>query len=420
MAGPGSLATIETFGQPVLSVTTGADQQRRTTMWMRCFSQWAVPLGIVALTFGSAEAQDTVKIAMVMPMTGTLAAAGKQVVAGARLYMAEHGDAVSGKHVELIVRDDTSSFDVGRRLIQEAIVNHGADVIAGGTTGDLFASASIITEAKMPTVIMLSSTSAVIDKSRYFVRTSCTLAQSSLIIADWAAKTGIKDVVTLTSDFSPGHEAEASFKARFFASGGRIIDSIRVPLQNPDFAPFLQRVRDASPQAIFVFIPSVQAGSFARQFVERGLDKTGIKIIGPGDVTDDQLLPSMGDAMLGTVTAHFYSAAHPSPANAKFAEAYRKQTGDRANFMAVSGYDGMHLIYEALKKTGGSVDGNALVAAMKGAAWESPRGPMSIDLQSGDVIHNIYIRNVERVNAELQNVEFASFEAVKDVRPAAK
>ena len=389
-------------------------------MWMRCLSHWAISLGIAALTFGSAEAQNTVKIGMVMPLTGTLAAAGKQVVAGARLYLAEHGDTVAGKHVELIVRDDTSSFDVGKRLIQEAIVNHEADLIAGGTTGDLSASASIITEAKVPTVIMLASTSAVIDKSEYFVRSSCTLAQSSVIIADWAARTGIKNVITLTSDFAPGHEAEASFKARFLAAGGQIVDFILVPLQNPDFAPFLQRVRDGLPQAVFVFIPSVQAGSFARQFVERGLDKTGIKIIGPGDVTDDQLLPVMGDAMLGTVTAHFYSAAHPSPANAKFAEAYRKQTGDLANFMAVSGYDGMHLIYQALKKTNGSVDGTALVAAMKGAAWESPRGPISIDPRSGDVIHNIYIRKVERVYGELQNVEFATFEAVKDVRLAAQ
>jgi branched-chain amino acid transport system substrate-binding protein len=362
-------------------------------MWMRCLSQWVISLGIAALTFGSAEAQNTVKIGMVMPMTGTLAAAGKQVVAGARLYPAEHGEVVAGKHVELIVRDDTSSFDVGRRLIQEAIINHEADLIGGGTTGDLSASASIITEAKVPTVIMLASTSAVIDKSEYFVRTSCTLAQSSVIIADWAARTGIKNVITLTSDFAPGHEAEASFKARFLAAGGQIVDSIRVPLQNPDFAPFLQRVRDGSPQAVFVFIPSVQAGSFARQFVDRGLDKTGIKIIGPGDVTDDQLLPGMGDAMLGTVMAHFYSAAHPSPANANFAKAYQKQTGDRANFMAVSGYDGMHLIYQALKKTNGSVDGTLLVAAMKGAAWESPRGPISIDPRSGDVIHNIYIRS---------------------------
>ena len=222
------------------------------------------------------------------------------------------------------------------------------------------------------------------------------------------------------SDFAPGHEAEAAFKDRYVASGGQITESIRVPLQNLDFAPFLQRVRDDAPQAVFVFIPSVQAGTFAKQFVELGLDKAGIKLIGSGDVTDDELLPSMDDAMLGTVTAHFYSAAHPSAVNAAFVDAYRRQTGNRANFMAVSGYDGMHLIYEALRKTNGSVDAGALVSAMKGTAWESPRGPMSIDPATGDVIHNIYIRKVEKTNGELYNVEFATFEAVKDVRTTAK
>jgi len=193
-----------------------------------------------------------------------------------------------------------------------------------------------------------------------------------------------------------------------------------VPLQNPDFAPFLQRARDAKPQAIFVFVPSVQAGTFARQFVERGLDKAGIKLMGPGDIADDELLQSMGDAMLGTITAHFYSAAHRSPVNAAFVEEYRQQTGKRANFMAVSGYDGMHLIYEALKKTDGNASGDVLLPAMKGMAWTSPRGPMSIDSATDDVVHNIYIRKVEKVNGDLQNVEFATFEAVKDVRTAAQ
>jgi len=370
--------------------------------------------------FGSAAAQNTVKIGMVMPLTGTLASAGKQVVAGARLYMAEHGNTVAGKHIELIVKDDGTSFDLGKRLIQEAVGNHEFDVLAGGTTGDLMASAPIITDGKMPTVIMLSSTSAVIDKSPYFVRTSCTLAQSSAIAAEWAAKNGIAKVVTIVSDFSPGHEAEATFKDRYLASGGEVVESIRVPLQNPDFAPFLQRARDYSPQAIFLFIPSVQAGTFAKQFVERGLDKAGIRLIGPGDITDDELLPATGDAMLGTVTAHFYSAAHPSPVNMAFVDAYRKLTGNRANFMAVSGYDGMHLIYAALRQTNGSVAGDALISAMRGMSWESPRGPMLIDPATGDVVHNIYIRKVERANGEINNVEFATFEAVKDVRTSAK
>ena len=365
-----------------------------------------------------AKAQNVVRVGMVMPLTGTLADAGKQVVAGARLYMDRHGDTVAGKRIDLLVRDDTSSFELGKRLIQEAIVNDKVNIIAGGTTGDLFAGAPVITHAKVPTVIMISSTSAVIDKSPYFVRTSCTLAQSSVIIAGWAMKNGIKRVVTLTSDFAPGHEAEATFKGRYAAAGGEIVEAIRAPLQNPDFAPFLQRVRDANPQAVFVFVPSVQAGTFARQYVERGLDRAGIRLIGPGEITDDELLQSMGDVMLGTITAHFYSAAHPSTVNRSFVDAYRKQTGKRANFMAVSGYDGMHLIYEALKKTGGDPGSDVLVPAMKGMAWESPRGPMSIDPATGEVIDNIYIRKVEKMNGDLQNVEFATFNAVKDTRTA--
>jgi branched-chain amino acid transport system substrate-binding protein len=389
-------------------------------MWSTCIVRFLTPIGIAVAIAGPAAAQDTVKVGMVMPLTGTLASAGKQVVAGARLYVSQHGNMVAGKRIELIVKDSTSSFEVGKRLIQEAIVNEKADVIGGGLTGDLFASAALISEAKRPTVIMLSSTSAVIDKSPYFVRTSCTLSQSSAIIADWAIKNDVKKVVTIVSDFSPGHEAESTFKSRYLAAGGQIAEAIRVPLQNPDFAPFLQRARDAAPQAIFVFIPSVQAGSFAKQFVERGLDKAGIKLMGPGDLTDDELLPNMGDAMLGAVTAHFYSAAHPSRINAVFVEAYRKQTNARANFMAVSGYDGMHLIYQALAKTNGATDGAALIAAMKGFAWESPRGPMSIDPQTGDVIHDIYIRKVDRMDGELHNVEFARFGAVKDIRTAAK
>jgi branched-chain amino acid transport system substrate-binding protein len=389
-------------------------------MWSTSFTRLTAVLVLTTAGVGSGFAQDKIKIGVVMPLTGTLASAGKQVIAGARLYLHQHGTRVAGREIELVVKDDTSSFEVGKRLIQEAIVNDKVDIVGGGLTGDLFASASLLTEAKKPTVIMLSSTSAVIDKSPYFVRTSCTLAQSSAIMADWAMKADLKRVVTVVSDFSPGHEAEAVFRDRYLAAGGQIVEPIRVPLQNPDFAPFLQRARDAAPQALFVFIPSVQAATFAKQFVERGLDKAGIKLIGPGDLTDDELLPNMGDAILGTATAHFYSAAHPSALNNSFVETYRKQNNNRPNFMAVSGYDGMHLIYHALQSTKGATDSGQLMAAMKGAAWESPRGPMSIDRMTGDVVHNIYIRKVERVNGELQNVEFATFEAVKDIRPAAR
>jgi branched-chain amino acid transport system substrate-binding protein len=353
-------------------------------------------------------------------MTGPLAAAGQQVIAGARLYIKQHGDRVAGKQIELIVRDDASSGETGKRLIQELVVNDKVDVIGGGLTADLIPSASLLTEAQKPTVIMLSSTTAVVEKSPFFVRTSCTLAQSSAIMADWAVKKRLSKAVTLVTEFAPGLEAEETFTDNYKAAGGQVVEAIRVPLRGPDFAPFLQRVKDASPQALFVFIPSTQAAVFAKQFVERGLDKAGITLIGPGDLSDDEALQNMGDAMLGTVTAHFYSASHASALNKAFTEAYQQEAKARANFMAVSGYDGMHLIYEALKKTGGSPDGKTLVAAMKGMNWESPRGPMSIDHDSGDVVHNIYIRKVEKADGELRNIEFETFGNVRDPRVAAK
>jgi len=389
-------------------------------MLSRLIVRTAAVLGFAACAAGDVSAQGSVKIGMVMPLTGALAAAGQQVLAGARLYMKQHGDTVDGRHIELIVKDGASSGETGKRLLQELIVNDKVDIIGGGLTVDLLAGAPLLTEARKPTVIMLSSTTAVVEKSPFFVRTSCTLAQSSAIMADWATKNGLNKAVILVTEFAPGLEAEQTFSNNYKAAGGLIAEAIRVPLRSPDFAPFLQRVRDAAPQALFVFIPSVQAATFAKQFVERGLDKAGIKLIGPGDLTDDEALANMGDAMLGAVTAHFYSAAHPSVLNKSFTDAYRKEYSTRANFMAVSGYDGMHVIYEALRNTGGSTEGAALIAAMKGMAFESPRGPMSIDRNTGEVVHNIYIRTVEKVDGELRNVEFATFNNVRDPRVAAK
>jgi branched-chain amino acid transport system substrate-binding protein len=381
-------------------------------MFSKQMATTALAVGLLAAAASSAAAQDPVKIGMVMPLTGALAGAGQQVVAGARFYMQQHGGTVAGRKIELIVKDDGTVPDVGRRLTQELIVNDKVDLLAGGLTADLMASAAMINEARKPTVIMLASTSALIEKSPWFVRTSCTIAQSSAMMADWAIRNGMTKVVTLVSDFAPGQEAEGLFRARFQAAGGQVAEAIRIPLQSPDFAPALQRARDAAPQAIFLFVPSVQAGTLARQFVERGMNKSGIKLIGPGDITDDDLLPKIGDAMLGTITAHFYSAAHPSAMNKAFVAAFEKSNGSRPNFMVVSGYDGMHLIYEALRKTNGAAGSEALMAAMKGMAWESPRGPMSIDPATGEVVHNVYIRSVDKVDGALFNVEFSTFQAV--------
>jgi branched-chain amino acid transport system substrate-binding protein len=274
--------------------------------------------------------------------------------------------------------------------------------------------APLATEAKVVELVMAAGTSVITERSPYIARTSFTLPQSSVIIADYALKNNLKKVVTMVSDFAPGADAEKSFSEQFKAGGGTVLEAIKVPLANPDFAPFLQRAADAKPEAIFIFVPSGQGATFMKQFAERGLDKAGIKIIGPGDVTDDDLLPQMGDAVLGVVTAHIYSADHPSAMNKKYVEAFTKANNFRPNFMSVGGYDGMHLIYEALKKTGGKADGDSLIAAMKGMKWESPRGPISIDPETRDIIQNVYIRKVEKKNGQLYNVEFQTFNDVKD------
>jgi branched-chain amino acid transport system substrate-binding protein len=300
------------------------------------------------------------------------------------------------------------------------IVNDKVSVIGAGLTPSALSIAPLATEAKVATVVMVSGTSIVTTRSPYLVRTSFTLGQQSKIIAEWAVKNGSKKTVIVQSDWAPGAEATAVFTDSYTKAGGQVLETIKVPLANPDFAPFLQRARDAKPDTLFVFVPAGQAGTFAKQFTERGLDKSGIKLIGPGDITDDDDLPGMGDAMLGVVTAGMYSAAHPSPTNKAYVEAFKKANNFRPNFISVGGYDGMHLIYEALKKTGGKTDGDSLIAAMKGMSWESPRGPMSIDPETRDMIQNVYIRRVEKVGGEIYNVEFATFEAVKDPLKAAK
>ena len=370
----------------------------------------------------SALAQDTVKIGFILPMTGQQQSTGKQISAAVKLYMAQQGATVAGKKVELIIRDDGAVPDNTKRIAQELIVNDKVNFLAGfGVTPAALAVAPLATESKTPEIVTAAGTSIITEKSPYVVRTSFTLAQSTVPMADWAAQNGIKKVVSMVSDYAPGVDAEGSFKQEFTAKGGQLLETIRFPLANPDFAPFLQRAADQKPDAIFVFVPSGQGGIFVKQFLERGLDKAGIKIIGPGDVTDDDLLNGMGDAVIGTITAHFYSADHDSATNKAFVDAFKKANGGmRPNFMAVSGYDGMHLMYEALKKTGGKADGDLLVAAMKGMSWESPRGPISIDPETRDIIQNVYIRKVEKKNGELYNVEFATFQAVKDPIKAAE
>ena len=377
----------------------------------------ATALAICGLAATNAIAQsNTFKIGLILPMTGQQASTGRQIEAAAKLYMAQNGDTVAGKKVELIVKDDTSVPDVTKRLAQELIVNDKVNVLAGfGITPSALATAPLATQSKTPMVVMAAATSSITQASPYVVRTSVTLPQASVAMGDWAPKNGIKKVVTLVSDYGPGIDAEKYFKERLVFNGGQVVESLRVPLRSPDFAPFLQKVRDLKPDALFVFVPSGAGAAVMKQFLERGMDKAGIKLIGTGDITDDDQLNDMGDGALGVVTSHHYSAAHPSALNKKFVSAFEKANPSmRPNFMAVGGYDGMHVIYEALKASKGQGGGDGLLAAMKSQIFESPRGPMFIDAQTRDVVHNIYLRKVEKKDGQLYNIEFDVIKDVKD------
>ncbi|SEA41874.1 ABC transporter substrate-binding protein [Variovorax sp. YR216] len=388
-------------------------------MISRKFKAHAFAVALMAaavVASGPAAAADPIKIGLVLPVTGPFAYMGRQVEAGASLYLAEHGDTVAGRKVEIVIKDDAGVPATTKRLAQELVLNDKVAVLAGfGLTPQAFAAAPIATQSKTPMVVMQAATSSVTEKSPYIVRTSMTLPQVTGGVADWAANNKIRKVVSLVSDFAPGVDAETTFKEQFVAKGGQIVEALRMPMITNDFSPYLQRARDANPDAIFLFLPAGDSAAiFMKQFAERGMDKAGIKLIGTGDIVDDDVLGQMGDVALGTITSHHYSAAHPSAANKKFVEGIEKANkGMRPSFMAVGGYDGMRVIMEGLKATNGA-GGEALVNAMKGQQFESPRGPVLIDPQTRDIVQDVYIRKVERVGGKLYNVEFDVQKAVKD------
>jgi branched-chain amino acid transport system substrate-binding protein len=366
-----------------------------------------------------AFAQDTIKLGLIGEFSGPFAEYGQQIYGGMKAYMKLHGDSVAGKKIEVIQKDTTGPApDVAKRLAQELISRDKVDMLVGfGLTPNAMAVAPVATETKTPMIIMNAATSIITTKSPYIVRVSMTLPQVSTPMALWAWKNGIKRVYTAVSDYGPGLDAEAAFSKAFKAAGGEIVGSVHMPLKNPEFAPFIQRIKDAKPEAVFLFLPAGEQGiAFMKGFKERGLAEAGIRLIATGDITDDSVLEAMGDSTLGLITSFHYSAAHDSPENRAFLKAYADVNGTkmRPNFMAVAGFDGMAAIYEALKKTNGSTDGDKVLAAMKGMKIDSPRGPISIDPETRDVIQTMYIRKVEKVNGQLYNVEFDKFPDQKD------
>ncbi len=365
----------------------------------------------------AAWAADPVRIALILPLTGPFASTGRQIEAAVRLYMAKNGDTVAGRKIELLVKDDTGlAPETTKRLAQEAISRDKVMFLAGfGLTPLAFATAPVATESKTPMIVMGAATSIVTQRSPFIVRAGFTVPQITAPIAQWAVKNGIKRVVSSVTDFAPGLECEKTFIKFFTEGGGTIVESMRTPLQNPDYSPFVQRAKDARPDAVFIFVPSGQGAAIMKQIEDRGFKEAGIRVIGTGDILDDDLLEAIGPPALGVVTSHHYSAAHDSPENKAYVEAFgRANKGLRPNFMSVNGYDGMHVIYEMLRKTNGQGTGEQLVEAAKGLSWVSPRGPMSIDPATRDVVQNIYIRRCEMVNGKIWNVEFDKIENVKD------
>ena len=373
----------------------------------------------LACASNTALAQGPVKIGVIAEFSGPFADYGAQILGGMKTYLRQNGDTFGGRKIEIVVKDTTGAApDIAKRLAQEVITRDQVDLLAGfGLTPNALAVAPVSAEAQKPMVIMNAGTSIITTRSPYIVRLSHTLPQDTQPIAQWAAKNGIKRVFTLVSDFGPGVDAETTFVKAFKAANGEIVDSVRTPLANPDFAPFLQRIKDSKPEAIFVFLPpGSQTIAFIKGYEERGLKQAGIRIIATGDLTDDGVLQAMGDPTLGLITSFHYSAAHDSPENKAFIKAYAEVNGTklRPNFMACAGYDGMAAIAEALKKTGGSTDPERFVGAIKGMKLMSPRGPIMVDPETRDIVQTVYIRRVEKIDGLLYNVEFDKFPDVKD------
>jgi branched-chain amino acid transport system substrate-binding protein len=374
----------------------------------------------LALSATAARADDTIKVGLILESSGPFASQARQIANGARAYIKAHGDSVAGKKIELVLKDvGGPAPDVSKRLAQELVTRDKVQFLGGFVlTPNALAVAPVATQAKVPTIIMNAATSIITTKSPYIARVSFTLSQVAAPLAEWAAKNKIKHVYTLVSDYGPGNDAEATFKKVFTAHGGEVVGSVKVPLKNPDFSPFIQRIKDAKPEAVFVFVPAGEASvGFMKAFSERGLDKAGIKLIGTGDLTDDDVLTAMGDPALGVISTHHYSAAHESPENTAFKKAYAEVAGAgvRPNFMAVGGWDGMHLIYDTVKKLGGDVDGDKAMAYItSGVTIQSPRGTIAIDPTTRDIVQDVYVRKVQRVGGQLYNVEFDKVAKVKD------
>jgi branched-chain amino acid transport system substrate-binding protein len=389
---------------------------------MKRLSFVGVAAVVASLLSSAGRAEDTVKIGVIMPYSGQFADPSAQSDDGIKLYLKQHGGKLGGMNVQLI-RKDVGGINppVAKRLAQELITRDNVDILTGfQLTPNALAAADVSAEAKKLMVVMNAATAIITTKSPYLVRVSFTIPQLNQTLATWAAQHGLKKAYILVTDYGPGIDAEAAFQKGFTEAGSEIVGSVRMAVQSPDFSAYVQRAKDLNPQGIFIMIPGgAQPGAFGKALAERGLDPQKIEILGQAEITDEHALASMGDVAIGVISAGHYDYNHQSKMNEEFVRIYNKEFHRNPDFFSVGGYDGMHLIDLALQKSGGKTDGDSLVAAAKGASWESPRGVMSIDPETRDVVQSVYIRKVEKVDGKLVNVEIATVPNVKDPFKAA-
>jgi len=377
--------------------------------------------GLALPHLANAQAR-VIRIGITLPLSGTYASEGVQYQNGIRLFQSLHGTTVAGRPVEVLIRDDQGiAGDLARRLLQEMIARERVDMVSGFSfTPTALSSATLVTQARKPAIIMNAATSIVTERSPYFVRVSWTLPQAAATIGAWAARNGHKRVFSLVSDYAPGLDAETWFKRSFTAAGGEVIGESRMPLTSLEYAPYLQRVLDARPEAVFAFLPGGDvSAAFLRSWRERGLARAGIQMLATGDVVEDDILTTLGEAASGVISVHHYSSTHDSDDNRAFVAAYHGMFGAalRPNFRAVQSYDGMAAMYRALELRGGDTDPDALMEQFKGMRVRSPRGEFLIEADTRDITQTMYIRRTEQVGGQWVNTEF---EAVANVRDPGK
>ena len=366
-----------------------------------------------ALTLASPNAMaQAVKVGIVGPFSGPFAHYGSLFKAAAEGYVASQGGKLAGKEIEFIYRDTGGPNPaLTKTMVQELLVKDKVDYLGGFVfTPNAMAVAPLIQQSQTPTVIFNAATSAITEKSEYFVRTSYTLWQVTVPVAQWAAKNGIKKVVTAVTDYGPGIDAETAFKSEFTKQGGTVVESIRMPIATTDFGPFVQRIKASGAQAVYTFLPGGPPNlGFVKAYNENGLAKAGVQFLGSAE-TDEYDLQKFGDAALGLTTAFHYSGAHDSPENRKFVAALKKQDPKAvANYASVGAWDGMYVIQKMIEATDGKKDGPKALAAARGLKWESPRGPVSIDPKTRHITQSVYLRKVEKSGDQLINKEVQSF-----------